>query len=194
MSSFVIIPVMVLLGVLSEPLLVALVGEKWLPSAPFLQLLCVGGAVYHINSINLDMLLVLGRVDLSLRLEIIKKTITALAIILGIQFGIYGLIVGQISSVYIALFINTYYSDRLLDYSLAEQSKDVASSVLFSLLMGLVVSVFQKNTGVNALYVILIAPVIGVVVYLGLHTLARTKELALLKSYIIPQTMKFFAR
>ncbi len=194
MSSFVIIPVMVLLGVLSEPLLVALVGEKWLPSAPFLQLLCVGGAVYHINSINLDMLLVLGRVDLSLRLEIIKKIITALAIILGIQFGIYGLIVGQISSVYIALFINTYYSDRLLDYSLAEQSKDVASSVLFSLLMGLVVSVFQKNTGVNALYVILIAPVIGVVVYLGLHTLARTKELALLKSYIIPQTMKFFAR
>lgn len=192
MSSFVIIPVMVLMGVIAEPLLTTVVGEKWLPSVPFLRLLCIGGAVYHINSINLDMLLVLGRVDLSLKLELIKKAITTVAIIIGIQFGIYGLILSQLASTYIALFINTYYSDKLLQYSLYEQMKDVASSVIFSLLMGLAIMLFQKNTTTNALYFVLVAPLAGIALYLGFHSLARTKEMALLKSFIIPQTGKIF--
>ena len=63
MSSFGIIPVMVLMGVLAEPLIVTLIGEKWLDSVLFLQLLCAAGAVYHVNSINLAMLRVFGRVD-----------------------------------------------------------------------------------------------------------------------------------
>ena len=193
MSSFVIIPVMVLTGVIAEPLLVTVVGEKWRPSAPFLQLLCIGGAVYHINSINLDMLLVLGRVDLSLKLEIIKKAITALAIIIGIQFGIYGLIAGQLAATYIALFINTWYSDKLLRYSLYEQLKDVAPSVAFSLLAGLAIAIFQKNAATNALYFVLIAPLAGIGLYLGFHAMARTREMALLKSFIIPQTRKLFS-
>ncbi len=193
MSSFVIIPVMVLMGVIAEPLLMTVVGEKWLPSVPFLQLLCIGGAVYHINSINLDMLLVLGRVDLSLKLEIIKKAITAVAIIIGIQFGIYGLIAGQLASTYIALFINTYYSDKLLKYSLYEQLKDVAPSVVFSLLMGLAIVIFLKNTATNALYFVLVAPLAGMALYLGFHVIARTREIALLKSFIIPQTRKLFS-
>lgn len=192
-SSFVIIPVMVLMGVMAEPLLVAVVGERWIPSAPFLQLLCIGGAVYHINSINLDMLLVLGRVDLSLRLEIIKKIITAATIIIGIQFGIYGLIIGQVSSTYIALFINTFYSDKLLKYSLYEQLKDVAPSLVFSILMGLVILVFQKNAAAGALYFVFTAPFVGIAVYLGLHTLAHTREMDILKSYILPQTKKFLS-
>ena len=187
MSSFVIIPVMTLMGILAEPLLVTLVGENWQASAPFLQLLCIGGAVWHLNSINLDVLLVLGRVDLSLRLEIIKKAITAVAVIIGMQFGIYGLVTGQVAAVYMAVFINTWYTERLLGYALAEQIKDVAATVGFSLLAGLAVylfGIYAKTTGIFAL---IGGFGIGFALYGGLHLVTSTKEVIFLKTFVVPK-------
>lgn len=191
-SSFIIIPVMALMGVLAEPLIVSLAGEKWLPSVPLLRLLCLGGAIYHLNAINLDVLLVLGRVDLSLKLEVIKKVILAVALIIGIQFGIYGMVIGQVAATYIALFINTYYSDLLLRYALAEQMKDVAPTVLFSLGTGAVVFILLQHTNTAALYQLLWAPVVGTGIYLTLHHWAKTREMALIKTFIIPKTIGFF--
>jgi O-antigen/teichoic acid export membrane protein len=193
MSSFVIIPVMMLMGVLAEPLIVTLAGEKWRESVPFLQLLCVGGAVWHFNSINLDVLLVLGRVDLSLRLEIIKKAITAVAVIIGMQFGIYGLVAGQVVSVFIALFINTWYTDRLLGYSLNEQAKDVATTTGFSLLAGASVYLLQMLVNLPLGYEFLLGGSVGLALYGGLHWLARTKEMQFVASFIMPKAKQFFA-
>lgn len=194
MSSFAIVPVMVLMGVLAEPLVVTLVGEKWLGAVSFLQMLCVAGAVYHFNSINLDMLLVLGRVDLSLKLEVIKKIIAAVCIIIGMQFGIYGMVVGQVVSVFIALFINTWYSDKLLDYSLSEQSKDVAATVGFSLLAGTVVLLLQIFLNVPVGYQLFCGGAVGLALYGGLHWLAQTKEIQFVESFIVPKAVQFFSK
>ncbi len=194
MSSFAIVPVMVFMCVLAEPLVVTLVGEKWLGAVPFLQMLCAGGAVYHFNAINLDMLLVLGRVDLSLRLEVIKKVIAAVCIIIGMQFGIYGMVAGQVASVFIALFINTWYSDKLLRYSLSEQSKDVAATVGFSLLAGAAVYLLQVFVDVPHGYGLLLGGAVGLAIYGGLHWLARTKEIQFVESSILPKAVQFFSK
>ena len=136
MSSFALIPAMILTGILAEPMVLSLVGEKWLPSVPFLQLLCIAGGVYHFNAINLNMLLVLGRSDIGLKLEVIKKLLVSAAIIVGFQFGVYGLVIGQVITAYLILSINTYYSRKFLDYSFFEQIRDVLSSIGFSIVAG----------------------------------------------------------
>ncbi|MCB0576808.1 MAG: polysaccharide biosynthesis C-terminal domain-containing protein, partial [Saprospiraceae bacterium] len=192
--SFIIMPVMVLMGVLAEPILTTFAGEKWLPATLFLQLLCVAGAVYHVNAINLDMLLVLGRTDLSLRLEIIKKIITAIAIIIGIQFGVYGLIIGQVISTYVALFINTYYSDKLLKYALSEQLRDVFLSFVFSAATGAAVFFLQNILAVNTLPSVILVLTAAMGFYIGLHWLARTEEIGFVRTYIVPQTLKLLGR
>lgn len=193
MSSFIIIPVMVWMGVLAEPLIITLAGEKWEESVPFLQLLCVAGAIYHFNSINLDVLLVLGRVDLSLRLEIIKKAITALAVIIGIQFGIYGMVASQVVAVFIEMFINTYYTDKFLDYSLAEQAKDIAPTVGFSILTGGSVFLLHRFFGGSNLYYLLSGTGVGMLIYFGLHLLTQTKEIRFLRSFVIPGARRFIS-
>ncbi len=191
MSSFTIIPLLVIMGVLAEPLMVTLVGEKWLPSVPYLQLLVLAGITYHFNSINLDLLLVLGRVDLCLRLEIIKKAIMGVAIFIGLQFGIYGLILGQVISNYIALLINTYYSDKFLDYPLWEQVRDVLPTIFFSSIMGLSLWFFRFNMSGSGLFVLLAGGALGGLIYLALHYLTHTKEIAMMREFIIPKTIKF---
>ncbi|HMQ87388.1 MAG TPA: lipopolysaccharide biosynthesis protein [Flavilitoribacter sp.] len=191
MSSFIIVPIMVMMGVLAKPILLTMVGEKWLDAVPFLQLLCMAGVTYHINSVNIDLLLVLGRVDLSLRLEVIKKAVTLIAIAAGgLTYGVFGLVAGQVISNYIALFINTYYTDKYLNYPLGAQIRDVLPSLAFSAAMGVIVVLMQNYITAEDLTYLLGGTAFGVLFYLGGHFLAHTEEMRLLRVVFIPKAMR----
>ncbi len=190
LTSFVIVPALVILGVLAEPVLVTLVGEKWLPSVPMLQLLCLSGLTYHFSSINLNMLLVLGRSDLSLKLEVMKKINITIAIFIGLKFGIYGLIIGEVISSYINLIINAYYSDRFLHYSIQDQVKDIFPTIAFSALIGGMLFFIKDYPALPGIANIILISVAGVLLYLALHFWAKTEEMSLLRRTVIPKTMK----
>lgn len=194
LSSFVIVPVMILMGVLAEPLLVAMVGEKWRPSVPFLQLLCMAGITYHFSSINLNVLLVLGRVDLGLKLEVVKKVVTGIAIVIGIQFGIFGLVISQVVAFYLAVLINSYYTNIFLSYPLTQQLKDVSPTLLFGGITGAAVYGLQRQNFAGQWMVLVVAGVLSAVLYLGLHFLFRSEEFAILKRTIYPRMVKFISK
>ncbi|PKD44657.1 lipopolysaccharide biosynthesis protein [Rhodohalobacter barkolensis] len=138
-TSFIIFPSMLILIFFAEPIMEYVLGVQWIPAAPFLQILCISGALYHLHAINLNVLKVFGRSDLFLKLEIIKKVNITLAILIGLQFGIYGLLIGQVISSYVALFINTWYTAKFLDYSISEQSVDVLKVLGLSVPMTVIV-------------------------------------------------------
>lgn len=194
LSSFVIIPALVVLGVLAEPVIVTLVGEKWLPSVPMLQLLCLSGLTYHFSSINLNMLLVLGRSDLSLKLEVVKKVNITIAIVVGLQFGFYGLIIGEVVSSYINLMINAYYSNKFLKYALHEQLKDIFPTVSFSMLVGTLLFFIKDIPAVPGIAYLTLITAAGGILYLALHFWAKTEEISLIRNMIIPKTMQLLTK
>lgn len=194
LSSFILIPSMILLGVLAKPVILTLLGEKWLPAVPMLQLLCLSGLTYHFSTINLNMLLVLGRSDLSLKLEVIKKVNISIAILIGLQFGIYGLIIGEVISAYINLFINAYYSKKFLKYALGEQFRDVLPTLSFSVLIGAFLFYLKDLPEFPGLVYIILISIVGMLLYLLLHFLAKTEEMSLLRRTIIPKTLKIITR
>lgn len=73
---------------LAKPLILSLLGEKWIESVVYLQLFGLAYMFDHISSINLNLLKVVGRSDLLLKLEIFKKTISVIMIISAIPLGI----------------------------------------------------------------------------------------------------------
>ncbi len=194
LSSFIIIPALVTLGVLAEPVLIALVGEKWLPSVPMLQLLCLSGLTYHFSTINLNMLLVLGRSDLGLKLEVIKKVNITIAIFTGIQFGIYGLIIGEVITSYVNLLINAFYSDKFLHYSIREQFKDIFPTLSFSAITAVILFFVKDLPAIPGLPHIILFFAAGALVYLFLHFLAKTEEIDLLRKTVIPKTLKLITK
>jgi O-antigen/teichoic acid export membrane protein len=125
LSSTVIFPAMLLLLVFAEPIVWHVLGKQWLPSVPYLQLLTATGMLYHLHAINLNVLLVLGRSDLFLRLEIIKKINIVIGIVVGFPFGVEGLLWASLVTSVVALFINAYYTVVFLSYSMGEQVKDI---------------------------------------------------------------------
>lgn len=116
-----------------------LVGDQWLPSVPFLQIICFQMMLYPLHSLNLNMLQVEGRSDLFLKLEIIKKCLAVGPIMLGIFVGIYWMLLGSVLLGLFGYYLNAYYSGPAIGYSIKEQIMDVLPSFGIAMLMCAVV-------------------------------------------------------
>lgn len=121
------------LAAVAKSLILILIGEKWLPAVQFLQIICFAGMLYPLHAINLNILQVKGRSDLFLKLEIIKKIIAAGPIMIGIYCGIEYMLWGSVVISFISYFLNSYYSAELLDYTTADQLKDIMPTFIISL-------------------------------------------------------------
>ncbi len=120
------------LAAVAKPLIVLLIGEKWLPAVGFLQIICFSGMFFPLHAINLNILQVKGRSDLFLRLEIIKKIIAVGPLVLGVLYSIEYMLWGSVCTSLIAYFLNSYYSADLINYPTKEQIKDILPTFLVS--------------------------------------------------------------
>lgn len=135
---FVVIPIMLTLIVIAEEGFLFVFGAKWLPAVPYFQILAIASILRPISSYNLNILKVKGRSDLFLKVEIIKKVIGLLAIAIGIQFDVMGLVISLTVVSFIWVFINMSYCGNLINYPVFEQLKDVShlfiiASIVFTL-------------------------------------------------------------
>src|SRR5690606_34613890 len=143
MVLFVVAPVLVFLGVLAEPTFRFLFTEKWLPAVPYFQILCATGILYPLHAYNLNILNVKGRSDLFLRLEIIKKVIIVIAIIIALQFWILALLYCQVIISIVAYFINSHYSGKFINYPAYQQIKDILPILILAAFSGLLIYSFD---------------------------------------------------
>lgn len=113
LSAVVIFPILFGLGTVADPLIPELLGIEWKPAALLASILAMGFLLYPIHAINLNYLQVKGRSDLFLKLEVIKKVLITIILIITIPYGINAICIGIVIQSYIALFINTYYNGRI---------------------------------------------------------------------------------
>ena len=134
-SSFILWPLMMGLVACAEPIVSLLLTDKWLPCVLFMRVFCITYAFYPIHTANLNAIKAMGRSDLFLILEIIKKAI-GLGLILGfmwisVEAMAYSCIISSICS----QIINSWPNKKLLKYSYIEQLKDILPSIGLSLFM-----------------------------------------------------------
>ena len=133
---FFLFPILIAMSIMSEEIVVVLIGEKWIPCVPYMQVLCIGYMFYPLTHINLNLLYVRGRSDLVLKLEVIKKPIAFAILIVSIPFGIYWMIIGKACYEFIAFTLNCYYTGKILDFGLFKQIKQIFPIIFRSSLMG----------------------------------------------------------
>ena len=185
-STFLVLPMMTGLAVIAEPLVKILLTAKWLPCVPFLQIACASYALFPIHTANLQAINALGRSDIFLKLEIIKKTVGLTILGVSIYFGVYAIAIGMLVSEIIDTFINTYPNLKLVNYSYKEQWIDIMPSLLLSLVMGAVIY-FINYIGVNAGVTITIQISLGLFLYLGMAYLFKLECL----TYLIISVKEF---
>jgi teichuronic acid exporter len=184
LSAFVIFPSMVWLAVVAEPFIVVILTETWMGVVPFLQLLAFVGILYPIHAMNLDILKVKGRSDLFLKLDLYKKIIITIVLFVTFSFGIKIMIIGQIFTSIGFLYINTYYTNKLIKYKLCTQLKDILPIFILSTLMGGLVylSILPIDSDLVQVFLAIIA---GPIYYYILASLLKFEELQEIKKIII---------
>ena len=138
-STMVIFSLLLGLAAISKPLIAILIGEKWMTCVPYLQLMCIASIFYPLNAMNLNAIMVKGRSDLFLKLEIIKMFLNIPLIVVGIFFGIEALLIVNIVRYIICYFLNSYYSSNLINYSMKEQLLDFLPMLLVASVVSLLV-------------------------------------------------------
>jgi teichuronic acid exporter len=186
---FINCPIMLGLAAVADNLVFVLLTEKWAACISYIRLLSIGGLLYPLHVVNLNALLSIGRSDLTLKLEIIKKFLIVCAIAITWQWGITGLIIGQICQSFAAYLINAYYSKEFFDYSYWSQVSDVVPYLLASLMMGLGVFLLGSMPVDSITLILCCQIVVGAAIYLGacyLFRLAAFREvIEIAKSFLI---------
>lgn len=126
------------LAAIAKPMIEVLIGDQWQLATELLPIICFQMMLYPLHALNLNMLQVQGRSDLFLKLEIIKKCVAVIPILLGIFINIYWMLWGSVGTGLFAYYLNSYYSGRFLNYSIVSQVKDILPSFCVATFMAVV--------------------------------------------------------
>jgi len=177
LSCYIIFPLMIGLFVISKPLIVLLFTEKWLGMTLILQILCLDWMWDGVCKMNINFLMVKGRSDLVLKLEIYKRVISLTILVISMNWGVVAICIGRVVYSFISVYINSFFTARLCpELSLIKQVKMFVPSLLASLIMGLVVFGITLLPFSSMLLEVVTSLVAGVCVYWVVSVIFKFKE------------------
>lgn len=188
-STFLMMPAMIGLAVCAEPLVQLILTEKWLPCVLFLRIFCITYAFYPIHTANLNAIKAMGRSDLFLKLEIIKKTVGIIAILITMWISVQAMAYSFLVTTILNQIINSWPNKKLLNYSYLEQVKDMMPQILLSLGMGAAIYAVSF-LHLSASLTLLIQIPLGVLVYWSGSKIFRVESY----TYIIEMVKNFKKR
>lgn len=166
-------PMMLGLAIIARPLVLALLTERWAECIPYLQLLCLVQLLFPVHMINIHCLQALGRTDLIFRLEIIKKLLIVINIVLTWRWGISAMICGMIAVSIISYYLNSYYTGVLIGYPILKQLRDLYPYLIVAVLMSMAIYSLGLLPFPNHWSMLLAQITTGIVIYVCLCQLFR---------------------
>ncbi len=171
-SAYIMFPLMMGLAICAEPIVRLLLTDKWLPCVPFLQAWCFIEVWKPIHTANLQAYKAMGRSDIFLRLEIIKKIIGLTTLSITLSFGLEIMMLGLLITTIIFCIVNTYPNIKLLNYGYIAQMKDIFPSLAMSVVMGgavWLITFFNLPT----VFCLIVQVTVGIVVYVALSIIFK---------------------
>ena len=162
---FFVFPVMTFIMISAEPLVKLVLTDKWINCVPIMQILCISYMWYPVHILNLNVLQVLGRSDLFFKIEIIKKIIGLLILLGTLPFGIIIMCWGRVLYCGIELFINMYYTNRIINMEYLKQLRCTLPFMLYSIII-VIVSLFLHQYIPNDVLTLLIDSALIIIFWL----------------------------
>lgn len=183
LSCFFIYPLMAGMIVCAEPLIRLLLTERWIGVVPFVQILCIANFFRPISISNWEAIKALGYSDITLKLEVLKKVIDIIILIITVLISVEAVAWGVVIYNFLCVFINLYPNIKLLKYKLTEQFMDAVPTLVISAVMGLLIYPI-KFLNYSDLYTILLQVLFGSIVYILLCFLFKEDSLMYLINYL----------
>lgn len=142
-STFIMMPLMMGLAVCAKPLIRIVLTDKWLPAAFFLRVFCFTYAFYPIHTANLNAIKAMGRSDMFLKLEVVKKVVSIAALVGTMFISVEAMALALPVTSILGQIINSWPNRKLLDYSYRAQLLDMLPQIGLSAVMGAIIFLIQ---------------------------------------------------
>lgn len=176
MVAFIVFPLTLGFCGIAEPLIVSLIGYKWIGAIPIIRILAFAYLLDGITLVNLNLLYVKGKSNVVLKLEIIKKSIAICILLYTVRISVNAICIGQVIYAFIALILNTSNTKKLLNYGFLHQIRDLLPYFLCSVIMA-AVALGIGNIFDNYWLILAICIIVCPIVYFLLCYLFRLKAL-----------------
>lgn len=176
-SSFVMMPLMLGMAACAEPLIRLLLTDKWIECVPFLQLFCVIYMFYPMHTANMQAIKALGHSETYLKLEIIKKSLELIGLLLVMNISVTAIAINMAVLTTLFTFVNAYPNIKLLNYTFKEQMKDILPSITLSVFMAIIVYYIGKFLTIPNICVLIVQILSGITIYLLLSLSLKNKEM-----------------
>lgn len=165
LAAVILFPLLMGLAILADTLIPIVLGDVWKPAALLVSILAFGLLLYPIHAINLNYLQVKGRSDLFLKLEIIKKIITTLILLITVPLGVIAICIGVVVQSHISLLINTYYNGKLGDLTLISQLRGLLPIWLLSFSVCILSRIIAEIVAINSIVITLLTLFFAIPLY-----------------------------
>ena len=171
-STYVMAPLMMGLAFMATNVVKLILTDKWLECVPFLQIFCITYMFYPIHTANLNAIRAMGRSDLFLKLEVIKKIIGMIVLVATMWFGVMAMAYSLLFTSIVSQIVNAWPNKKLLNYGYKDQLKDILPSILLAVFMGIVVYLvgFIK---LPLIITMILQVLVGIVIYILISILFK---------------------
>lgn len=164
-STYIMAPLMMGMAFCSESIIRLFLTEKWMECIPYMRIFCITFMFYPIHTANLNAIKAMGRSDLFLRLENIKKCIGLVLLFSTMWFGVMAMAYSLLVSAFLSMIINSWPNRKLLSYSYEDQMKDIIPYIMLAVGMGICVYLVQC-LGLNDFVTLLVQVPLGAIIYI----------------------------
>lgn len=182
-SSYIMWPVMIGLMATAEPLVELILTSKWLPAVPYIRVFCLVFAIYPIHTSNLNAIQAMGRSDIFLKLEIIKKCVGMGLLLATMWFGPMWMAYSMLASGFISMIINSWPNRKLMNYTFGEMMIDILPDIIMSVIMGIIVYAISF-LHLNIVFQLIIQIPLGITIYALLSKAFHIDSFELIISFV----------
>ena len=192
--AFVSFPIMFILFLCTKPLFVILYSERWLPSVPFFQVLCLAGLAYCLQSVNTQPIAAIGKSKTMFRWTLVKRITGLSFVVIGlVLWNMKGLLCGVVLNTWFCYFINIGLVSKFIGYKWYQQLKHLAPIMVLAITATWITYLISKLLTTN-LYIegilnilIYLTIYVGCSVFFKLDAYVYFKEIS---SYVLKKTVK----
>ncbi len=180
-STYLMAPLMVGIACIGVPMVRLILTDKWVPCVPYLRIFCASMLFFPIHTANLNAIKALGRSDLFLKLEILKKAIGIVLILITMHISVPAMALSTLVNSVICQIINSWPNRKLLDYRYRDQLLDILPNILMAAVMGACVWGIGRS-GLPDWATLLIQIPAGAAIYMGLSAALKNESYSYLLS------------
>lgn len=188
MMGFIIFPIMLGMAAISDKMIVVLLTEKWVMAVPYVRIACVASCINVMGTTLLQEIKAIGRSDVTLKLEFIKKPLFLIILLIAMSIGVKAIAFTVIINSVLAFCINVYPVKKYIGFDFFTHIRDLLPSFFASTFMCIVVFLLGKVI-TNNIVCVVVQVLLGAAIYISLSVLTKNDSFIFIKKMIISKVI-----